>query len=155
MIVNSRDNLAYDYRGSAQPQHLRPLKPLKKPKVTPPAKPPEQQRKKAKKAKPALKKNQKTAMILMTLITVAVFALVITRFAGISKLNNDITSIKQQLTEQQNLESRLRLELIANQSLDVIRNKASQALGMDFPDDEQIYYYNADGNNIASSGATP
>ena len=145
MIVNSRDNLAYDYTKLEPPV-------ARKPKALP-ARKEEERPKRAQARKPKYSRKQKVAIVMMTLVVVSTFAMVIWRYASINLQNAAVNDLKTELAEQQNINDRLQIQLVSAQNLESIKERA-YALGMDFPEESQLYYFetgSADDLSVASS----
>ena len=147
MIVNNKNNLAYDYRAEAVPL---PSVPRKAPQPQLPQEEPKQ--KEAPKKRPKVRRRQKIAMVSLMLVAFVVFSAVIWRFTMITQSNQQVLALQEELSEKLNQQERLEMQLTAAQNLETIREKAQNSLGMDFPREDQIYFYEAGSASSDAAG---
>ena len=156
MRTNDKSNLAYDYgylygQTAALPKRNRELEEERRQKRV------EELRRRraqdlAKKRKELQKKQQlklKSISILLAVAVSVLFGGIIYRYASISETNSQINKLKTQLATETNKVSELNMEYTMAQNLDTIRDKAKQ-LGMDFPNSDQIVYFDLNGETSGS-----
>lgn len=155
MLVNQKSSLAYKMEAAAQPYAIpqrRPHKEMPVPRRQErPGEDVRQKQRSAAKAQAQPKRAYKAALVFMVLTLFALFSIVVWRYALINTRNTQINELKAQISEELDLTDRLKMELTSAQNLETIKQKAAE-LGLDFPDESQIYYYSATGSALEEGG---
>jgi len=91
--------------------------------------------------------RRKTRIFLVILLVFAAFFSIITRYGEMTKLNYEISDLKQELITQNAVNSALGVSLEKKTNIMKIRNIAETELGMQEPDKYQIVYIDVPRNN--------
>ncbi|MGI6168271.1 MAG: hypothetical protein ACOYI4_00955 [Christensenellales bacterium] len=154
MLVNQKSNLAYKMEATAQPYAI----PQRRPRQDIPLpKPRERQRVEHSRQRSAIRAQEKNkrayrgVLVFMVLALFALFSIVVWRYALINTRNNQINDLRAQISQELDVQDRLQMQLTSAQNLENIKQRAAE-LGLDFPDEDQVYYYPSSGSKVEEGG---